>query len=83
MPVRSLTTVSAERPSISGRATPASTGVTSPIHSEDSPGVSTEIVRRKGRPATKGTRQLVEHAAAGDDVWAADLNLAVKRRVGD
>jgi hypothetical protein len=39
-PDRSVTTVSVERPSTSGRATPASTGVTSPIHSDDSQGVS-------------------------------------------
>ena len=39
-PGGSRTTVSVARPSISGRATPTSTGVTSPIHSDERRGVS-------------------------------------------
>ena len=43
-----MTIVSVARPSISGFATPASTGVTSPIHSEDSLGVSSGTGIRSG-----------------------------------
>ena len=38
-PERSVTTVGTASPSINGLATPASTGVTSPIHSDESHGV--------------------------------------------
>ena len=53
IPERSVTTVGAASPSISGRATPASTGVTSPIHNEESHGVisGTGIRGRRGNRA--------------------------------
>ena len=80
MPLGSVTTVSVASPSISGRATPASTGVTRPIHSEESRGVSTGTVTAQRRPAAEGRGQFVDHAAVGGDVGAADLDLAVERQ---
>ena len=57
-PELSVTVVGVESPSTSGRATPASTGVTSPIHSEDSHGVmsGTGTRGRRRTPVAARTR---------------------------
>ncbi len=80
MPLGSVTTVSVASPSISGRATPASTGVTRPIQSEERAGVSTGTISRRGGREALDPGELVDHAAVGGDVGAADLQLAVERQ---
>ena len=78
-PTRSVTTVSVVNPSIRGRATPASTGVTRPIQSEESVGESSgtlslgrgRLSMRRGHP--------VEHLAVGQHLGAADLDLSALR----
>ena len=63
VPDESVTTVGERRLSISGRAIPASTGVTSPIHSEDSHGVSSGT-------DTRGRRRLPSAAAISSSMPA-------------
>ena len=74
------TTVSVDSPSISGRATPASTGVTSPIHSDESAGESsgTGSIAGSRLPSARATTR--EHVAVGQHVRAADLDLAAGAR---
>ena len=79
IPEGSLTVVSVASPSIKGRATPASTGVTSPIQSEESHGVSSGTVIRRGGWRPEGAGELVDHAAVGGHVGAADFDLAIDR----
>ena len=75
-----MTTVSVARPSISGLATPASTGVTSPIQSEERNGVSNGTVIRSGGRRPWARAQLVDHPAVGGHVGAADFDLALTGR---
>ena len=61
IPVGSVTTVGSDSPSIRGLATPASTGVTSPIQSDDSHGVisGTGTRGRGRRPRTMAIRSSI------------------------
>ena len=76
IPDGSVTTVSVESPSISGRATPASTGVTRPIQSDESQGVRKRDRQLGAAIRPERGRHAVEHVAVGEDVRAADLDLA-------
>jgi len=60
-PELSVTVVGVERPSTSGRATPASTGVTRPIQCEDSHGVmsGTGTRGRRRTPSASAIRSSI------------------------
>ena len=75
-----MTTVGTASPSINGLATPASTGVTSPIQSEESHGVISGTGIRGRRRMSEDFGHPVEHLAVGEHVGAADLNLPPRRR---
>src|SRR2546421_5141587 len=78
IPERSVTIVGTASPSINGRATPASTGVTSPIQSEESHGVISGTGIR-GRRRMKDLGHPIEHLGVGEHIGSADLNLGSHR----
>ena len=67
---------------MSGRATPASTGVTSPIHRDERRGVRERHRELRAAPAPEHVGHAVEHLAIGEDVGTADLDLAAPSTPG-
>jgi len=78
MPEGSVTVVSVESPSINGLATPASTGVMSPIQCEES---QASAAARDARAAAQSQRvgHLVEHLTVCENLRRSDLDFAGAR----
>ena len=85
----SVTVVGVDRPSIRGRAIAASTGVTSPIHSDESHGVSsgTGSFGRRRAPSASAIRSSISpyESTSGPPIWTSrpsDAATSGARQVG-